>query len=337
MQDVRYQRKIQQVRRILLWTLLANWTVACAKLLLGTVSGTMSLVADGLHSLLDGSSNIIGLISLKAATKPADTRYPYGRRKYETFAAVGISMLLVLACYEMVQEAIERLWSYASPEVGPLSFVVIVSSMVVNYVVARYEHRRGHELKSPVLVADAHHTHSDVYGSLAVLLSLVAIRWGYPSFDILATLFIVVLIARAVWQILSESLRTLGDISRLPAEHIEAITLRVPGVRECHNIRSRGLEDAVYIDLHIGVDPDLRIEAAHAIGCEVERRILTSLDGVLDVVVHTEPARSHSQVIPAAMIRESIPLSTLETTPPEHEPSHTIMRSPRPSRRRETE
>jgi cation diffusion facilitator family transporter len=230
-------------------------------------------------------------------------------------------MLLVLACYEMLTEAFRRFWSPSTPEVGPLSFVVIVSSMVVNAIVAQYERRRGHEFKSTVLVAEAHHTHSDVYGSLAVLMSLVAIHWGYPSFDVLATLFIVVLIARAVWQILSESLRTVGDSSRLPAERLETITLSVPGVRECHNIRSRGLEDAVYIDLHIGVDPDLRLAAAHETGCEVEQRILTSLDGVLDVVVHTEPARSYSQVIPDTMLRESLQSSTLETTPHDHERS----------------
>lgn len=306
MHGTHYQDKAVQVRRILLWTLVANWAVAGAKLLAGFLSGTVSLVADGFHSLLDGSSNIIGLISLKAATKPADTRYPYGRRKYETFAAVGISMLLVLACYEIVQEAVARFWLQTSPEVGPVSFVVIVSSMLVNYLVASYEHRCGRRLKSAVLVADAHHTHSDVYGSLAVLLSLVAIRLGYLWGDILAALFIVGLIGRAVWHIISDSLHTLVDISRLPVEQIEAVTLSVPGVRECHNIRSRGLEDAVYIDLHIGVDPHLPIEAAHNIGCEVERQILTMLEGVADVVVHTEPARNQPQVIPDDVIRQSV-------------------------------
>jgi cation diffusion facilitator family transporter len=282
---------------------MANWAVAGAKLLVGFLSGTMSLVADGFHSLLDGSSNIIGLISLQAATKPADTRYPYGRRKYETFAAVGISMLLVLACYEIAQAAIGRFWSQTVPEVGLLSFVVITSSMVINLLVATYEHRRGKALKSAVLVADAHHTHSDVYGSLAVLLSLVAIKLGYPLGDMLASLFIVGLIGRAIWHIISDSLHTLVDISRLPAEQIEAIALRVPGVRECHNIRSRGLEDAVHIDLHIGVDPHLRIDVAHDIGCEVERQILTILEGVTDVVVHTEPAHLQAQVIPDSMVR----------------------------------
>jgi cation diffusion facilitator family transporter len=302
----RYQQKAQRIRRILLWTLIANWAVACAKLLVGFLSGTVSLVADGFHSLLDGSSNIIGLISLKAATKPADARYPYGRRKYETFAAVGISMLLVLACYEIVQKAVERFWSQVVPQVGPISFVVIVWSMVVSYLVATYERRRGQELKSAVLVADAHHTRSDVYGSLAVLFSLVAIKLGYPWFDILASLFIVGLIGQAVWEILSESLHTLVDISRLPMEQIEAIALSVPGVRECHNIRSRGLEDAVYIDLHIRVDPNLRVDVAHDIGCEVERKILTTLEGVTDVVVHTEPARIEPQVIPDHMVRCSV-------------------------------
>jgi cation diffusion facilitator family transporter len=303
MQSMSYQQKARQVRRILLWTLTANWAVAGAKLLVGFLGGTMGLVADGFHSLLDGSSNIIGLISLRAATKPADTRYPYGRRKYETFAAVGISMLLVLACYEISKEAIERFWSHTVPAVGPLSFVVIVGSMLINLAVATYEHRRGTALKSAVLVADAHHTHSDVYGSLAVLFSLVAIKLGYPLCDILVALFIVALIGQAVWHIISDSLHTLVDISRLPVEQIEAIALSVPGVRECHNIRSRGLEDAVYIDLHIGVDPHLRTDVAHDIGCEVERQILTTLAGVTDVVVHTEPARPQAQVIPDSMVQ----------------------------------
>jgi cation diffusion facilitator family transporter len=178
--------------------------------------------------------------------------------------------------------------------------------MAINYAVATYEHRRGRALKSAVLVADAHHTHSDVYGSLVVLLSLGAIRLGYTWFDIVAALFIVGLIGRAVWHILSDSLHTLVDISRLPVERIAALALSVPGVRECHNIRSRGLEDAVYIDLHIGVDPHLQIEAAHDIGCEVERQILTTLEGVTDVVVHTEPARAPSQVIPDDVLRSSV-------------------------------
>ena len=316
MHGSQYQHKAQQIRYILLWTLVANWGVGSAKLFAGFLSGTMSLVADGFHSMLDGSSNVIGLISLKAAVKPADTRYPYGRRKYETFAAVGISMLLVVACYEIVKEAVGRFASQASPEVGLLTFVVIICSMGINYWVAAYEHRRGRELKSAVLVADSHHTHSDVYGSLAVLCSLVAIQAGYAWVDIVASLLIVGLIGRAVWQILSESLHTLVDISRLPAEQIEAVALAVPGVQECHNIRSRGLEDAVYIDLHIGVDPSLRIDRAHDIGCEVERQILTTLEGVTDVVVHTEPARLQTQMIPTHMVRGGVASAAPDMTPP---------------------
>jgi len=280
--------------------------VALGKLVLGFLSGTMSLVADGFHSFLDGSSNIIGLMSIQAASKPADGRYPYGRRKYETFAAVGIAMLLGLACYEIVKEVVRRLWSENIPAVGSLSYVVIIVSIIISYVVARYEHRRGRELKSSVLVADAHHTHSDVYSSLVVLISLIAIQLGYPWFDIIASLFVVIFIGRAVWQILSESLHTLIDISRFAAEEIEAIALQVTGVCECHNIRSRGMEDAVYIDLHIGVDPDLRIGAAHDIGCEVERQLLTTLPDVADVVVHCEPVRSNSQIIPEEELRRSV-------------------------------
>jgi cation diffusion facilitator family transporter len=316
MHEANYQQKAAQVRRILLATLGANWGVASAKLLVGSLSGSMSLLADGFHSLLDGSSNIIGLISLKASVKPADTRYPYGRRKYETFAAVGISLLLVLACYEIAKEAIMRFWTHETPEVTLVSFITVLVSMVINYVVATYEHRRGQALKSVILVADAHHTHSDVYGSLAVFVSLLAIQFGYHWFDVLAALFIVGLIGRAVWHIVSESLHTLVDISRLPAEQIAAIALSIPGVRECHNIRSRGLEDAVYIDLHIGVDPTLPIQAAHDIGCAVERQILTTLAGVTDVVVHAEPVSPQTQVIPDEMLRQSLRVTALRPSHP---------------------
>jgi cation diffusion facilitator family transporter len=306
MHETHYHHKVRQVRRILIWTLVANWIVAGGELIIGFLSGTVSMVAEGFHSLLDGSSNIIGLISLSAASKPADTRYPYGRRKYETFAAVGISMLLVLACYEIIKESVHRLGGDSHPLVSPLGYIVMIVSVVINYAVANYEHRRGQELKSSVLVADAHHTHSDVYGSLAVLVSLIAIQLGYAWVDIIASLFVVALIGRAVWEILSDSLHTLVDISRVPVEEIEKIALQVPGVRECHNIRSRGMEDAVYIDLHIGVDPGIRIETAHEIGCEVERQLLTRLTDVADVVVHSEPARALSQIIPDEALRLSL-------------------------------
>jgi cation diffusion facilitator family transporter len=247
------------------------------------------MVADGFHSLLDGSANIVGLIAMSVAVLPADHSHPYGHRKFESFAALGISLLLLLAAYEIGQSAFSRWQVGTVPHVTTFSFAVMIVTMGVNLFVSWYEARAARQLHSEVLAADAMHTRSDLYSSLSVLASLTAVRAGYPGLDVIAALFIVLLIGRTGIRIIGQSLTVLSDATRLPPGTVEKVALEVEGVREVHAVRSRGTDDAIYMDLHILVDPALTVAKAHEIAHKVEAYLKEQFPGVADTVVHVEP------------------------------------------------
>jgi cation diffusion facilitator family transporter len=287
-----HRERATKIRTVLTATLILNWSMAALKIGYGTWSETLSMVADGFHSVLDGSANIIGLIAMSVAILPADHSHPYGHRKFESFAALGISFLLLLAAYEIGQGAFHRWQVGTGPHVTPLSFVVMLVAMGVSFFVSWYENRVGRRLHSEILVADAMHTRSDLYASLTVLVSLAAAKAGYPGLDLVAALFIVFLIAHTGIRIIGRSLSVLADASRLPPRTVEKVALEVEGVREVHAVRNRGFADAVYMDLHILVDPQLTVAEAHAIAHRVEASLKKQYPEVADMVVHVEPDTS---------------------------------------------
>ncbi|HEV8661806.1 MAG TPA: cation diffusion facilitator family transporter [Candidatus Methylomirabilis sp.] len=278
-----------EIRTVLWRVLLLNWLVAFAKVGYGVATGALSMTADGVHSLLDGASNLVGLVATGVARRPPDGTHPYGHRKFEALAAMAIAGLLLLAAYEVAKAAVSRLLWPAAPIVTPLSFGIRLAGMGVNVLVTRYETRRGRALKSQILLADALHTRVDVYASAAVLASLAAARLGYPAVDAVAALVLVGLILRATWGIAGQNLDSLADAARISPERIAALVQDIPGIRGCHKVRTRGLEDDVHVDLHIQVDPGLPIEEAHELSHRVKERILDRVPTVVDVVVHTEP------------------------------------------------
>jgi cation diffusion facilitator family transporter len=248
------------------------------------------MTADGIHSLLDASSNVIGLVGIAVARRPPDANHPYGHRKYETVAALGIAVMLFAGCQEVVGTVIARLRQPAPPVVGALGYVVIGLTIAINVFVVWVERRAGRELGSELLTSDAAHTASDVAASLLVLGSFLAARAGIPWADVAVALIIVVLVAFAGIRILLGTLSTLSDERRIPPEEVEKTALEEPGVLEAHNVRSRGPADDIHLDLHILVDARMAIAAAHAVGHRVEQRLRERWPGLTDVVVHVEPA-----------------------------------------------
>ncbi len=280
----------RSVRRILAVVLVLNLAVAAAKLVVGWMIDSISMLADGFHSLTDAASNVVGLIGISLAAQPPDDDHPYGHRKLETLSALFIGGLLAMTAWEVLQSCFERLSTGRVPEVTAASFAVMGVTMVVNLAVSTYEGRRGEDLRSEVLAADAAHTRSDVYVSLGVIVSLVAARLGYPQMDVFAALAITIVIGRVAYGILSHSAGLLVDVAVVPAARIREIALDVPGVESVHKIRTRGQPHSGHADLHVQVRPDLRIDQAHAIGHQVVDRLRREL-GLRDVVTHVEPAK----------------------------------------------
>ncbi|AEH61257.1 cation diffusion facilitator family transporter [Methanosalsum zhilinae DSM 4017] len=282
--------RFDKIRRILLVILVLNLLVAIAKIVYGSFTDTLSIQADGYHSLSDGISNIVGLIGIKIASRPPDRDHPYGHKKYESLASIGIAMMLVFISFELLHRSYERFVTGDIPTVTTMSFIIMVAAMLISIIISIYEKREGEKLGSDILIADSMHTKSDVYSTLAVIMGLVAIRAGYPIVDPLIALIIAIVIFHAAISIVRQSSQPLCDASRMDNRSIACLVGLVDGVVDCHNIRTRGTSGDVHIDLHVTVSPDMRTDEAHRVADNVEKILIDSFEDVTDVVVHIEPA-----------------------------------------------
>lgn len=296
------QNTLAAARDVFLLTLGLNLLVAVGKLYWGYSSNTISMIADGFHSLLDAVANVVGLFGLNIAAKPADHNHPYGHRKFEAMASMGISFFIFLTCFEIAGKGIERLFSPAAeaPHISVISYLVMLVTLGINLWVTWYESRKGQALNSELLKADAKHTLSDCLVSIAVLLSLFAIQSGFAWMDMAISFAVAIIILKVGFEQIMVHMGALTDEAILDPAEIQRIVLSVPDVRDCHKIRSRGMENHIFIDLHIQVDPHLTVKEAHGISYQVEAALEQSFEGrVSDVLVHIEEHETSSDNVPA--------------------------------------
>ena len=277
------------VTRVLSRVLILNLAVALAKIGLGWLTGAVSVLSDGFHSLTDSASNVVAMVGVRIARQPPDADHPYGHRKFETMSSVGILLFLLLVLVQILWSAVERFQTPASLRVDRLAFAVMGATLIVNVLVVAYERRAGRRLKSEVLIADSHHTQSDLFTSATVIAALVGVRSGYPLLDPIAAIIVAGFIAYACWEILQDTTRILSDQIVIPVADVQRVVATVPEVMGCHQIRSRGSADHVFVDLHIWMDPAMRLDEAHRVSHVVKDRIMSAFPQVKDAVIHIEP------------------------------------------------
>lgn len=278
------------VRKVLWWILVANWVVAAAKLALGLISNSTAMTADGLHSFIDGGSNIIGLVAMHFASQPADDEHPYGHQKFEALASLAIGVMIGMGVLELGRMAFNAIMHDVHPDVGPAQIAVMVTTLVINLAVTKIEAAQGRKLNSPLLLADASHTMSDVFVTIAVISSLLLTWLGIPRVDGFVALAVLVFVAWTGWGIIRQSVGILADSARVNPTKVRELIDQVPRVLGVRSIRSRGLEGSVYVDLTIHVDPSMDLKTAHDVADDVETRITSTFPEVIEVMVHVEPA-----------------------------------------------
>lgn len=281
--------RYSEVSRVLAGILVLNLLVALAKIALGYASGAVSILSDGFHSLTDGASNVVALVGVRIARRPPDEDHPYGHRKFETMASVGILIFLVLVLVQVVSAAIDRFESAEAPVVDTLAFWVMGSTFGVNLAVVLYERRAGRRLNSEILLADAHHTTSDLATSLTVIGALIGVRYGHAWLDPAAALIVAGFIAWACWEIFNDTARILGDRIVIDEGNIRAVVHTVPEVVGCHQIRTRGSSDHVFLDLHVWMDGAMPLHEAHRLSHVVKDRLMARFPEIKDAVIHIEP------------------------------------------------
>ncbi|MEH2323602.1 MAG: cation diffusion facilitator family transporter [Nostoc sp.] len=287
-----------EVRKVLIITLLLNLFVMGLKALVGYWTGSLSLLADALHSVTDSANNVLGLIASKFSSPQPDREHPYGHSKFEAVGALGIAAFLGIACFEILQGAIERILKGGGEPVriSPPELWLLLIVLGVNIFVAFYERSVGRRVGSSILIADATHTMSDIWVTISVIGGLIGVWLGYQWMDLVLAFPVALLVFWSGWSVLKENLPWLVDQMAIAPEAIHAIATSVPGVINCHDVASRGvLGRQVFIEMHLIVDaPD--VETAHHITEEVESRLEERFRPVR-ILIHIEPPAYKSEQI----------------------------------------
>ena len=274
-----------------------NAAVAATKLGVGYSLDILSLIADGVHSVLDGSSNVVGLVGLSIAARPPDRGHPYGHRRFEAMTALAIGALISAAFVQIVRELVRAIQGAAPPPRVTLAAALVVAvTIVVNLGISRYEARQGRLLGSAILEADSAHTLSDALAACAVLLSFGGVALGWPWADWVGAAVVAVFVGRTALNVIRANVIVLSDSAQLDEKAVLAAALAVPGVHHAHQIRSRGDTHDIHLDLHIHLNGQLTLVDAHRKTHEVKAALMSQFPGVKDVVIHTEPASATDRV-----------------------------------------
>jgi cation diffusion facilitator family transporter len=293
-----------KIRKVLILTLVLNVVVMAIKATLGVLTGSLSLLADALHSVTDGANNIIGLVANQFASPKPDREHPYGHQKYDALGALAVTVFLCIASFEILSSAIERIFVGGDAikiDSGALWILLIV--LGINIFVAYYERYMGKKLGSAFLVADAQHTMSDIWTTLMVIAGLIGVwlgrKWNVPqleALDVVMAFPVAVLVFHSAWEILKENLPWLTDNMAIPPEKIRSLAMSIPGVMNCHAIASRGVVGRqVFIEMHLIVEAD-DVKTAHQITEEVEAKLEQYFSPVR-TVIHVEPPSYKSERI----------------------------------------
>lgn len=287
-----------QVRRVLWVTLLLNLFVMALKFSLGFATGSLSLQADALHSVTDSANNVLGLVTNRFSSPKPDREHPYGHQKFEAVGALGIAAFLGIACFEILQTAVEKIFftqEMVKIVVTPAELWLLLLVLGVNIFVAFYERKVGRKINSPILIADAKHTMSDIWVTIIVLAGLIGVwqasNLNLPQLqwlDVILSFPVALLVFYSGWEVISDNLPWLVDEMAIAPEAIYDLVMEVPGVVNCHDIASRGmLGRQVFIEMHLIVDTD-DIFVAHEITEDIEA-LLEKRFGTVRVLIHVEP------------------------------------------------
>lgn len=277
------------IRRVLLGLLMANIAVVAVKVVIAAKTGSLSIFGDAIHSSVDALNNLAFMVLMRLADAAPDAEHPYGHGKFESVGALLILVFLSVTCFELLKFSLTGLLQGApAPRIHGRDLALLGATLAVNVLVTWYEHRRGRELGSDLLVADAAHTRVDVMISAGVLIGAVFMRFGVRHIDAVIAIIIVLLVIRVGWQIIREAIPSLVDQVAREADAIRRNAEEVAGVRTAYAIRSRSAAGVVFAELTICVDGTMTVGSAHEIADAVEERLRQHLH--LDhVVVHIEP------------------------------------------------
>jgi len=282
-----------QVRRVAWVGLAVNLVLSVMKFAAGILGRSQVVVADAVHSLSDGVTDLALLVGVRYWSKPPDADHPHGHRRIETLVTVSIAVVLAGAGVALGYRALVTLRAAPAGPPGWVAFAAAVISIVTKEALCRWTAAVGRRIKSSAVLANAWHHRSDALSSVsaAVAVAGAAMAPAWSFLDHVGAVVVSLLILLAAWKIGRPALGQLIDTGAGEKDRTEiaGIALRTEGVRAVHAIRTRYIGSGIQVDLHIQVDPDMTVRRGHEISGAVKSCLLASTQDILDVVVHIEP------------------------------------------------
>jgi cation diffusion facilitator family transporter len=276
----------------------SNSVLIGLKLAAAAITGSVAILSEALHSMVDLIASVIAFISVRRADDPADVQHPYGHEKLESLAASIEGMLILVGAALIVYEAVHRLVTGAVVDNLGVGIAVIGFSAIANGSVSLFLRRQARRHASPALSGDAAHLGTDALTSLGVLLGLVLVQiTGWDAIDSAVAIVVAMVIVIAGVRIMRRSAAALVDEAPPPAEmdRIEEIVARArreaPEIVGYHKLRGRTSGRRRYIDLHLQFRSGTTLERAHELAHELRDAIETGV-GNAEVLIHTEPESS---------------------------------------------
>lgn len=282
------ERKIKSVTYL---GMVINLALTVVKVIIGIMAGSLALVADGIHSLSDLATDGAVLLGIHLGSKEPDQSHPYGHGRAETFSAGAIAVVLILVGGAMIYYATMAIArdEMTRPRLGILAAAIV--SIAAKEWLYRITQKIAIQSHSPALYANAWHHRSDALSSVAVAIGFVALAFGFGHGDQVAAIAVGLMIIWVGVSVVSDALRELTEaaVDSETIEHIKRVINSDASIRQWHKLRTRTVGREVFLDLHILVDPDLNVTAAHEIAERLERAMDEQIPRPTNITIHIEP------------------------------------------------
>lgn len=272
--------------------LLVNVGLSVLKIMAGTIGHSRAVVADGLHSLSDLVSDLAVLVGVRVWSKPADCCHPYGHQRFETLVTLFIGLLMVITGIGIGWDAVLAWTDGKTHNVGYIALIAALSSMVIKEILFRWTLRKGKQINSSALIANAWHHRSDALSSLPAALAVVGsmLLPGQAWIDLAGAVVISVFILYSAFTICAPALGSLVDAgaSEEITQRLYKMASVVDGVKGIHRLRTRH-HGGLFVDMHLYVDGSLTVKQGHDIADKVEHLLLQEGPNIIEVLVHVDP------------------------------------------------
>lgn len=281
----------RQIKSITYIGIAINIVLSVVKVVIGSLAGSLALVADGVHSFSDVATDTVVLLGLRLGSKGPDQSHPYGHGRAETFSAGLIALVLILVGGVMIYYATMAITrdEVTIPRLGVL--IVAIVSIAAKEWLYRATQKIAIQSHSPALYANAWHHRSDALSSVAVVIGFITLEFGFGHGDHVAAITVGLMIIWVGVRVIGDSLRELteGAVDSDTVERIREVINADSSIHQWHKLRTRTVGREVFLDLHILVDPDLNIAAAHEIAESLENALDERISRPVNITVHIEP------------------------------------------------